>query len=290
LNQRRLTTGDLRLYSFFLKKFFKRLVFIQPGETPLSTVRIFWVIPLYWLVLKLCTMLVSYRGKPFDLNWVVIVHNSLLSIASGALLLALAGSLLPLFAEHGVWNVFCDQEAKFSTGRHIWFYYINYMFKFWELFDTVLLALRGKPMPFLHTYHHAATLVLCWTQLSAGTCLQWVVICLNLCVHFIMYMYYALHALGVDVWWKRYLTMFQITQFVIALIACVVAYSSRILYDFRFLQFPQCYGRSHEHCIFGVIVLSSYLLLFLDLYGNRYAGPKSKGKKKISDSATLKQD
>jgi hypothetical protein len=92
LNQRRLTTGDLRLYSFFLKKFFKRLVFIQPGETPLSTVRIFWVIPLYWLnseslelwtinifsrrlVLKLCTMLVSYRGKPFDLNWVLVIFR-----------------------------------------------------------------------------------------------------------------------------------------------------------------------------------------------------------------------
>ena len=75
-----------------LKKFFKRLVFIQPGETPLSTVRIFWVIPLYWLnseslelwtihifsrrlVLKLCTMLVSYRGKPFDLNWVLVIFR-----------------------------------------------------------------------------------------------------------------------------------------------------------------------------------------------------------------------
>ena len=91
-----------------------------------------------------------------------------------------------------------------------------------------------------------------------------------------MYMYYALHALGVDVWWKRYLTMFQITQFVLALIASAIAYASRLMYDNGFFWFSQCYARSHEQCIFGVVVLSSYLLLFMDLYGNRYKQNKKK--------------
>ena len=34
--------------------------------------------------------------------------------------------------------------------------------KFPELFDTVLLVLRGRPVIFLHWYHHITVLMFCW--------------------------------------------------------------------------------------------------------------------------------
>jgi hypothetical protein len=43
-----------------------------------------------------------------------------------------------------------------------------------ELADTMFLCLRKKSTPFIHVYHHAITLMLCWTQLTASTCMQWV--------------------------------------------------------------------------------------------------------------------
>ncbi len=39
----------------------------------------------------------------------------------------------------------------------------------------------------------------------------------NLSVHTIMYYYFAMTAVGRDVWWKRHLTMLQILQFLVDL-------------------------------------------------------------------------
>ena len=201
------------------------------GETPLST----WatpltVIPLYLLAILLTQRLVAWRGKPFSLRLVFFLHNAFLALGSLLLFVPLVYDVASLMYRHGVWEVFCDPQGHYWHGRHYWLYYLNYVFKFIELADTLLLALRGKPLLFLHVYHHAATLLLCFTQLRAQSCMQFVPIAINLLIHVLMYSYYALATLKVQVWWKRYLTMAQIVQFVVGLIACVVGLGSLTLY------------------------------------------------------------
>jgi fatty acid elongase 3 len=266
------------------------------GETWFST----WyvpiiAVPLYLGFLHVCKRWIDHRLKSglkaFDLNWLVIVHNSMLSVLSGILFLALATELAIQMNRTSFLSVFCDAAQQHTKGRLIFYYYINYMFKFVELFDTVLLVLRNKPTPFLHTYHHAATLVLCWSQLRAQSCVQWVPIVINLFIHVVMYMYYALHALRIDVWWKKYLTMLQIIQFVVGLVGCFGGLLPRTLFDLGVTSLPRCHGE-YEGAFFGIGVLATYLYLFVELYKQSYSkGGKGKSAKgKSSDAAKSTQN
>jgi elongation of very long chain fatty acids protein 6 len=70
--------------------------------------------------------------------------------------------------------------------------------KVFELFDTVLLVLRRKPVILLHWYHHATVLLFVWySQVSAQTNAHIVYTLMNCIVHSLMYTYYAFTAVGI---------------------------------------------------------------------------------------------
>ena len=65
--------------------------------------------------------------------------------------------------------------------------------------------------------------MLTWVSQQHGLGVQWLPISLNLIVHTIMYYYYAQQALGIKVWWKKWLTTIQIIQFVLDIMGCYAA-------------------------------------------------------------------
>jgi len=134
------------------------------------------------------------------------------------------------------------------------------------------LALKKKPIGFLHAYHHPATLVLTWGQLIDTTGIQWIVISLNLIVHFVMYFYFALAAMRVEVPFKHLITILQIFQFVLDLFACFGAYYIFVFHD-------NCFGRERAAAV-GCFILTSYLFLFLDFYDETYSKDNSSQKSK----------
>lgn len=99
------------------------------------------------------------------------------------------------------------------------------MSKFIDLLDTVFFVLRKKnnQITTLHVLHHLLMPVFNWLGVKyvpGGNSLFAAFI--NTLIHVIMYFYYLVAAMGPRyerfIWWKKYLTFFQMAQFVIVTI------------------------------------------------------------------------
>lgn len=253
-----------------------------PGKTPMSTLTetsIFIVV--YYLVIFGGRELMRSR-EPFKLKAIFLVHNFILTTVSLLLLVLFTEQIIPTVARRGIFHAICDREGGW-TQPLVTLYYLTYLTKYLELLDTVFLFLKKKPLTFLHCYHHGATALLCYTQLLGSTAVSWVPICLNLGVHVAMYWYYFQSARGIRIWWKEWVTKFQIIQFIIDL-GFVYFASYTYFTSTYFPQFPNfghCAGE--EFAAFaGIGILSSYLVLFISFYLATY---RKDGKKTTSRKA-----
>ncbi|EIW86714.1 GNS1/SUR4 membrane protein [Coniophora puteana RWD-64-598 SS2] len=243
-----------------------------PGQTPLSTWPVVTTALASYLAIIFGIREVMKDRAPQRLNTLFRIHNAFLSLGSALLLALMIEEVASVWLKVGTYAAMCADESW--TPRLEFYYMINYYFKYIELLDTVFLALKKKPLPFLHVFHHSATALLCFTQLNGKTSVSWVVISLNLTVHVIMYYYYYATAGGAKIWWKKYLTTMQIVQFVIDLF---------VVYFGTYQHYANAYWKHLPHvancagtesaALFGCGLLSSYLLLFINFYIQTYKKP-----------------
>ena len=290
----------------------EKFVFV-PGTTPFSTLGACATMLATYYVTIFAGREFMKKREPFSLNGLFMVHNLYLTIISGVLLALFIEQLVPTLWRNGVFYAICDHRGGWTTPL-VNLYYVsflvpsiwlsrelissdqlNYLTKYVELLDTIFMVLKKKPLTFLHTYHHGATALLCFTQLIGLTSVSWVPITLNLLVHVVMYWYYFQAARGIKIWWKKYITMLQIVQFVIDL---GFVYFASYTY-FTSTYFPRmpsagkCAGE--EFAAFaGMGILSSYLLLFISFYFATYKQEKNQAKagkgrkraRRVSETAT----
>uniref|UniRef100_A0A914PIB7 Elongation of very long chain fatty acids protein n=1 Tax=Panagrolaimus davidi TaxID=227884 RepID=A0A914PIB7_9BILA len=145
-----------------------------------------------------------------------------------------------------------------------------------ELFDTVFLVLRKRPLIFLHWYHHAVVLVYSWhsaVELTAAG--RWFIF-MNYCVHSIMYTYYALTSMGFQI--PRPLaatvTILQTTQM---LIGVYLSISVAYLKWTNPIQPCQQSATNLGICFF---IYATFAFLFLRYFIRTYISEKGKRKDK----------
>lgn len=253
------------------------------GETFMSTyTEVAAVIAAYYFIITFGQM-VFKKLNPWKLTYLFQLHNLFLTTASFILWALLFEQILPVIVRHGVLYSVCSPNSW--TRKVVVIYYLNYLTKFVEFIDTFFLVVKKKNIIFLHSYHHGATALLCFIQLGGATSVSWVPILLNLSVHVIMYWYYFLASRGIRVWWKQYITVFQIIQFVLDLI--FVYFTTYTFYAEKYsrelgIWIPNagtCFGTPFAAAT-GCVILSSYLVLFIAFYKKIYAKPAKKQVKK----------
>ncbi|CCH42346.1 Elongation of fatty acids protein [Wickerhamomyces ciferrii] len=257
------------------------------GETLLSTFTpVAIVITVYYFIIFGGQAIFNkFNLKPWKLNFLFQLHNISLTFISLTLLLLMIEQLIPIIYNHGLFYAICNKNAW--TQPLVTLYFLNYLTKYLEFVDTLFLVVKRKKIIFLHSYHHGATALLCYTQLIGKTSISWVVISLNLAVHVVMYFYYFLAARGIRVWWKQWITNGQIIQFVLDLTFIYYAAFIKVRSDFGL------FGCSNGVCIdcvgtslatwAGLSIISSYLLLFILFYIDIYIkkGKKSRVVKRV---------
>ncbi|KAE8412453.1 GNS1/SUR4 family-domain-containing protein [Aspergillus pseudocaelatus] len=240
------------------------------GKTPMSTLKeTSTFVAVYYTMIFAGRELMQNR-LPFKLRSLFLIHNFYLTAISAILLALYIEELVPTVFRKGIFYAICHRDGGW-TNRLVVLYYLTYLTKYLELLDTIFLFLKKKPLTFLHCYHHGATAVLCYTQLIGHTAVSWVPITLNLLVHVVMYWYYFQSARGIRIWWKEWVTRLQIIQFVIDL---GFVYFASYAY-FTSTYFPWMPNAGHcageEFAAFaGIIVISSYLALFILFYFATY--------------------
>jgi fatty acid elongase 3 len=154
-----------------------------------------------------------FKNRPLQISWVVSIHNFILCAISFLMATFTAYEGYLIWTAHpDLQFQYCD-TSNYLRGR-VWFWCVVFYFsKFYELFDTVILALRGRSLQFLHVYHHIIIMFLVLAFIRAHITYFWVGVVFNTTVHTFMYYYYFMDSLGICLWWKSHLTKLQIFQF-----------------------------------------------------------------------------
>ncbi|KAI8058023.1 fatty acid elongase [Syncephalis plumigaleata] len=240
------------------------------GTTPLSTWTEVILVGVGYLAVIFGIQAMMRNREPISFPLLSRLHNLALSVGSAVLLALILEQAVPMVLTKGFGWAICEQDAW--TSRLELLYYINYLFKYYELLDTLLLAFKKKPLEFLHYFHHSQTMLLCYVQLIYGVTVSWFPIAINLGVHVVMYYYFYLASRGIRVWWKKYITTMQITQFVVDLMVVYTCmYNYYVSRHFSFLPHTRrCDGFASVGGLTAASLLTIYLGLFVQMYRDTY--------------------
>ena len=132
-----------------------------------------------------------------------------------------------------------------------------------EMLDTLFIVLRKKQLTTLHVFHHLTVAIYCWLSIAYPTPIGYWFSLVNMFVHGIMYLYFAVGRWSGKYGWTipMIITILQITQMAWGL--CLIGlYATHPTTE---------YNTASSIAIgYGVIMYSSYLWMFCVFFANKY--------------------
>ena len=209
----------------------------------------------------------------YDLRGSLLLWNTGLAVFSLLGMLSLLPPIVHAVYLHGFEFAFCEAPAFQCQNQSLWGLLYTFS-KIIEFGDTLFVVLRKKPLQFIHWYHHVTVCIYSFYLITGvtggnGTSARWLC-AMNFTVHTVMYSYFALRAIGINVPSRIALviTIMQISQMFWGLF---INFMSHRLY----LAGKEC-GIGTNLYYFGMAIYGSYALLFLHFFYDRYLHPKNK--------------
>jgi len=180
----------------------------QSWMTSLVSPALYLGVPVVWLLSVYLLVQAMMVRQLVNVKFAMRIYNVVQIVVCGYMVWGLFPCL-------GIPN-FCGINSEFDE-RGEWFVFVHYLSKYLDWFDTLWIILNKKrsQLSFLHIYHHA-TIVMVWGLLldqnvGSGTTRYgaWI----NSLTHVIMYSHYLWTSFGLKNPFKKYITMWQITQF-----------------------------------------------------------------------------
>lgn len=199
----------------------------------------------YIVFVKLLGPWLMKNREPFELKALIRIYNVVQIVANSALVIR----GFPIIFMEYKWTGRCYSidETNPNTEETILSLIHGFcLLKFLDLLDTVFFILRKRyhQVTFLHFYHHLIVALMTpplFRYVPNGhlTILGY----LNSFVHTVMYFYYLISNLKPEmknsIWWKKYITLLQILQFVFLMgfFLYPVSNGESCEYPFKFLYF-----------------------------------------------------
>ena len=155
-----------------------------------------------------------------------------------------------------------DDNMWFKAGATGLFLFLFAFSKLIELGDTIFLATLGKPITFLHWYHHLMTAFGCYLIMCDFLPYASVAASVNYLVHTIMYAYYALSSLNI-----------RAPKLVAGLITCIQTAQMVGMLLYMSKQAFNCGWTPALYSAWLLYVL--YLILFIQYFVKRYIKNKT---------------
>ena len=134
-----------------------------------------------------------------------------------------------------------------------------------------MLGKKDRQLSFLHVYHHTTIFAFYWLNLHINyDGAIYLTILLNGAIHFVMYTYYfvCLHEMKSRPWWKKYVTMCQMVQFL------------SMMTQAGLLLGEECKAPSPRVVTCYLVYIFSLFLLFANFFVKNYGGGGKKRKQK----------
>jgi len=263
----------------------------MPSPGPDWTAANYWVPGVctfaYFTMLLHLPKYMKNRERPKWLKKVIFFWNICLSLCSSWAALRIVGqifvvmreaSITPVYTNgvraHPFYEIICDVEGTNTCQNTMpmpcQYLLLFTMSKIPEMMDTLWLVLGKKDVIFLHWFHHSSVMWFCWLAWTYSVPMATVFALMNLSVHAVMYVWYALAA--ADKWlatglkpkkfFSQTVTVVQILQMVLGLSLALYVHMDK-----------EC-GNAAVVTRYALGMYGVYLFLFVHFFYRAYCSKK----------------